>query len=90
MRTARFSGRLGAGESAQGVCVCVCVCLPRGIVCLGGCTPPIACWDTPPGEQNDRQVWKHHLPATSFVAGNKRANCKPGSRLAMVSSVVQW
>ena len=47
-------------------------CLPRWGCLPGGCVyPNMHCGRHPPCEQNDRQVEKHYLSATSFAGGNK-------------------
>ena len=63
-------GGVCLGMSAQGN-VCPGGCLPRGCLPKEGCVSQHALGQTPHCGQNDRQVWKQFLSATSFVDGKK-------------------
>ena len=64
------------GVSApEGVCLLLGGCLlPGGVSALGGCGIPTCTEaDTPPCEQNDKQVQKYYL-GHNFVAAGKDAS----------------
>ena len=60
MRTVSCCDRLGGVLPMGGVCL--------GVSTQGGCTPPC--------EQNDWQVQKHYLSATSFTDGKNKFGLK--------------